>query len=143
MSTTANGNSDATQDKAPATPARTSRAKRTPAKAEAGLVKAETSSEVIVLADDTRLVPTDSLPNHRPVALSDIEVVGTLSSGGSGRPIVANTLQIASTDILPGHRPIAVSTLPIADGALLPGNRPIAPNDVVDPPAPVLMGYLD
>jgi hypothetical protein len=50
---------------------------------------------------------------------------------------------VANTDTLPGHRPIAVSTLPIADLHVLPGDRPIAPNDVIDPPAAVLMGYLD
>jgi hypothetical protein len=59
------------------------------------------------------------------------------------RPIMANTFEVATTDLLPGHRPVAVSTLPISDMNFLPGNRPIAPNDIVDPTPSVLMGYLD
>jgi hypothetical protein len=33
--------------------------------------------------------------------------------------------------------------LHIADLHVLPGDRPIAPNDIVDPPVSILMGYLD
>ena len=135
---TSNGNAD-TPDK-DTSPRRSSRAKRSP---EAGnLVKASGHGAVIVLEDETRLVETDTLPNHRPIALSTFEIVGTLDRAGV-RPIAANTFAIASTDLLPGHRPVAISTLPIADLHVLPGDRPIAPNDVIDPPAPVLMGYLD
>ena len=107
------------------------------------LVKAQDEGKeaVFVLSDSTRLVPTDSLPNHRPIALSEFTVVGSLDMAGD-RPIMADTFEIAG-DLLPGHRPIAVSTLPVSDLHFLPGNRPIAPNDVVDPPAPTLMGYLD
>ncbi|HIK45328.1 MAG TPA: hypothetical protein IGR64_10645 [Leptolyngbyaceae cyanobacterium M65_K2018_010] len=125
------------------TPRRSSRAargKRTTA--SGGLVKAEDHGAVIVLADNTRLVETDTLPNHRPIALSTFEIVGTLDRAGD-RPIAANTFEVATTDLLPGHRPIAVSDLPISDLHVLPGDRPIAPNDVIDPPAAVLMGYLD
>ena len=57
--------------------------------------------------------------------------------------IMANTFEVATTDLLPGHRPVAVSKLPVADLHFLPGNRPIASNDVVDPIPSVLMGYLD
>ncbi|MGD1905596.1 MAG: hypothetical protein ACFB0C_06320 [Leptolyngbyaceae cyanobacterium] len=107
------------------------------------IVKAEQEKgDVFVLDDHTRIVPIDSLPNHRPIALSEFQVVGTLNSAGS-RPIMADTLQVFSTDLLPGHRPVAVNTLPISDLDFLPNQRPIAPNDVVDPPAAVLMGYLD
>ncbi|NER81593.1 MAG: hypothetical protein F6K42_18915 [Leptolyngbya sp. SIO1D8] len=108
------------------------------------LVKAEDkgSSEMFVLDDNTRIVPTDDLPNHRPIALSEFSVVGSLDMAGN-RPIMADTVEVFATDLLPGHRPVAVSTLPISDLDFLPGNRPIAPNDVVDPPAPLLMGYLD
>ncbi len=106
------------------------------------LVKAEHHGAVIVLDDNTRLVETDTLPNHRPIALSTFQVVGSLDRAGD-RPIAANTFKIATTDTLPGHRPVAVSDLPIADLHVLPGDRPIAPNDVVDPPVAILMGYLD
>ena len=111
---------------------------------KSSIVKAESKGEpeVFVLNDSTRIVPTDSLPNHRPIALSEFTVVGSLNSAGE-RPIMADTIEIADIDLLPGHRPVAVSTLPISDIGFLPGNRPIAPNDVVDPPASVLMGYLD
>lgn len=145
MSTTnasGNSSSEATPEKAASTTSRSSRTKRV-TKPEAGLVKsAYGNGAVIVLADNTRLVQTDSLPNHRPIALSDFEVVGTLAGAGH-RPIAADSIQIANTDVLPGHRPIAVSDFPFSGEHLLPGNRPIAPNDVVDPPASVLMGYLD
>lgn len=122
--------------------AASARTKRQPVKA-GGLIKArEEEPAVIVLADNVRLIPTDYLPNHRPITASDFEVVATLDSSGR-RPIMADTFEISSLDTLPGHRPISVSTLPISDLHTLPGNRPIAPNDVVDPPASVLMGYLD
>jgi len=139
--TSSNDNAD-TPDKEETTSGRGSRssgrAKRQPK--EAGLVKAEIDhSSIIVLSDNTRLVETDSLPNHRPIALSNFEVVDWVG----GRPIAANTFQISTIDTLPGHRPIAVSDLPVADLHVLPGDRPIAPNDLVDPPASVLMGYLD
>ncbi|MEB3290297.1 MAG: hypothetical protein VKI82_10300 [Leptolyngbya sp.] len=121
-------------------PRRSSRGKRNTA--EGGLVKAGSSEVVFVLDDDTRLVETDTLPNHRPIALSTFEVVGTLDRAGV-RPIAANTFAVANTDLLPGHRPVAISTLPIADLHTLPGDRPIAPNDVIDPHPSILMGYLD
>ncbi|MEO1094236.1 MAG: hypothetical protein AAFX01_04995 [Cyanobacteria bacterium J06638_28] len=118
----------------------TSKSSRSKAKAEASIVKAEEqNSEVFVLDDNTRIVETDSLPNHRPIALSEFTVVGNLGA----RPIMADTFEVYATDLLPGHRPVAISTLPISDLNFLPGNRPIAPNDVVDPPGAVLMGYLD
>jgi len=122
-------------------PGRTARSK-SPASAGGGLVKAEGHGAVIVLEDNTRLVESDTLPNHRPIALSTFQVVGSLDRAGD-RPIAANTFEVSNTDTLPGHRPIAVSTLHIADLHVLPGDRPIAPNDVIDPPAAVLMGYLD
>ncbi|MBE7382596.1 MAG: hypothetical protein F6J95_014430 [Leptolyngbya sp. SIO1E4] len=108
------------------------------------LVKAQEpgNGEVFVLDDNTRIAPTDSLPNHRPIALSDFTVVGSLNMAGD-RPIMADTVEVFTTDLLPGHRPVAVSTLPISELDFLPGNRPIAPNDVVDPPPSILMGYLD
>ncbi len=123
---------------------RPSRASRSKASASTGggLVKAEGHGAVIVLEDNTRLVESDTLPNHRPIALSTFQVVGSLDRAGE-RPIAANTFEVANTDMLPGHRPIAVSTLPVSDLHGLPGDRPIAPNDVIDPPASILMGYLD
>ncbi len=109
------------------------------------LVKAEEKDSgqvVFVLNDSTSITPTEYLPNHRPVGLSEFEVVGSLDIAGN-RPIMANTFEVATTDLLPGHRPVAVSKLPVADLHFLPGNRPIASNDVVDPIPSVLMGYLD
>ena len=97
---------------------------------------------VFVLNDSTRLVPTEYLPNHRPIALSNFDVVGSLDMAGD-RPIMSNDFEVATTDMLPGHRPVAVSNLPISELNFLPGNRPIASNDVVDPIPSVLMGYLD
>jgi len=113
--------------------------------AKSDLVKAQEADRgevVFVLNDNTRIAPTEYLPNHRPIALSEFNVVGSLNMAGD-RPIMADTMEIFATDLLPGHRPVAVSTLAISELNFLPGNRPIAPNDVVDPPAAVLMGYLD
>lgn len=140
---TGNGTSD-TPEKENATPKSGTRsASRSKRSSSGGLVKAKANdAAVIMLEDHTRVVETDSLPNHRPITISDFEVVGSLDAAGV-RPIMANTFEIANIDTLPGHRPIAVSTLHIADLHFLPGNRPIAPNDVVDPPATILMGYLD
>lgn len=112
---------------------------------KASIVKAQErdNGEVVFVLDDcTRLVTTEYLPNHRPIALSDFNIVGSLDMAGA-RPIMSNTFEVATTDLLPGHRPVAVSTLPISDLNFLPGNRPIARNDVVDPVPSVLMGYLD
>jgi hypothetical protein len=136
-----NGSAD-TPEKEPAA-SRSTRGTRTKrAASTGGIVKASPkNSDVIVLADNTRLVETDSLPNHRPIALGTFEIVGTLDRAGD-RPIGANTFEISTTDTLPGHRPVGVSTLHIADIHTLPGDRPIADNEV-DPPASVLMGYLD
>ncbi len=106
-----------------------------------GLVKASSKNEIIELSDHTRVVESDSLPNHRPIALSNIDVVDSLSSAGR-RPIMGNSFEIANTDSLPGHRPVAVSTLVVSDIDSLPGHRPIASNDIDEDPA-TLMGYLD
>ena len=116
---------------------------RRPAKST--LVKADekdTGEVVFVLDDMTRITPTEYLPNHRPIALSEFHVVGSLDMAGD-RPIMSTEFEVATTDLLPGHRPVAVSTLPVSDLQFLPGNRPIAPNDIVDPTPAVLMGYLD
>ncbi|MEM9816935.1 MAG: hypothetical protein AAF827_11110 [Cyanobacteria bacterium P01_D01_bin.6] len=112
---------------------------------KSSLVKSEAKDAgevVFVLDDTTRITPTEYLPNHRPIALSEFEVVGSLDMAGE-RPIMSTGFEVATTDLLPGHRPVAVSTLPVSDLQFLPGNRPIAPNDVVDPTPAVLMGYLD
>lgn len=105
-----------------------------------GIVKAE-KSDIIVLEDNTRVVETNTLPNNRPITVSDVEVVHNLSSAGL-RPVMADSFEIASTDHLPGHRPVAVSTLVVSDLETLPGNRPIASNDI-DEDSSILMGYLD
>lgn len=138
---------DSTNGQAEAKPTGTSKATNgktttTRRQTKGSLVKAQEqeSTDVIVLADNTRVVPTDNLPNHRPIALSEFAVVGSL---GGNRPVMANEIEVFSTDLLPGHRPVAVSTLPISELDFLPGNRPIASNDVVDPPPSILMGYLD
>lgn len=136
-----NGTAD-TPEKEPAS--RSTRGSRKRASSsEGGIVKASPkNSDVMVLSDNTRVVETDTLPNHRPIALGTFEIVGTLDRAGT-RPIGANTFEISTTDTLPGHRPVAVSHLHIADIHTLPGDRPIAPNDEVDPPPSILMGYLD
>ncbi|MBW4484398.1 MAG: hypothetical protein KME14_17825 [Tildeniella torsiva UHER 1998/13D] len=138
-----NGSAD-TPEKEPARSTRGTRNKRSAA-SEGGIVKASPkNSDVLVLSDNTRVVETDSLPNHRPIALSNFEIVGTLGpSRPMGRPIGANTFEISTVDTLPGHRPVGVSTLHIADIHTLPGDRPIAPNDELDPHPSILMGYLD
>ena len=104
-----------------------------------GLVRAS-KNEIIELADHTRVFESDSLPNHRPISLSNMDVVDSLSSAGM-RPIMSSLFEISTTDSLPGHRPVAVSTLEISDLDTLPGHRPIASNDIDDPYT--LMGYLD
>ncbi|WP_017298618.1 hypothetical protein [Nodosilinea nodulosa] len=144
MTTTNDSNSGSadTPEKEPTRATRGTRTKRS-SSAGGGIVKASPeNSDVMVLADNTRVVETDTLPNHRPIALGTFEVVGTLDRAGT-RPIGANTFEISTIDTLPGHRPVAVSTLHIADIHTLPGDRPIAPNDEMDPPPSILMGYLD
>ncbi|PSN11128.1 hypothetical protein C7271_25045 [filamentous cyanobacterium CCP5] len=137
----ANGKADTPEKAEQSAPA--SRSKRSSSSRSAGIVKSDAKeSSIIVLEDQTRLLPTDYLPNHRPIEASDFEVVGTLDAAGM-RPIMSNGFEIADSNTLPGHRPIAMSTLQISDLHTLPGNRPIAPNDVIDPPAAALMGYLD
>lgn len=137
-----NGNTDTPAKETTQSSSRSSRSSRSKrqTKSEGGIVKANNQEALIVLSDNTRVVETDTLPNHRPIELSSFEIVGTLPGD---RPIAANTFEVATSDLLPGHRPVAVSNLPIADLHVLPGDRPIAPNDVVDPPPAVLMGYLD
>lgn len=108
--------------------------------AQGGLVKAE-KHEIIELSDHTRVVESDSLPNHRPITVGSLEVVDTLSSAGR-RPVMANSFEISTTDTLPGHRPVAVSRLKISDIDTLPGHRPIASNEIDEEPS-TLMGYLD
>ncbi len=124
---------------APAATAPAAKNAETP-EAKGGLVKAS-KNEIIELADHTRVIESDSLPNHRPIALSNIDVVDSLSSAGM-RPIMSGSFEISKTDTLPGHRPIAVSTLVISDLDVLPGHRPIANNDIDEEPH-ILMGYLD
>lgn len=134
---TETGTQDSTASK---TASSSSRPRKTPAGSgsNGGLVKAE-KREIIVLEDNTRVVEADSLPNHRPITVSEVEVVDTL---GAGRPIMADTFEIATTDTLPGHRPVAVSHLVVSESGMLPGNRPIASNDIDEAPSE-LMGYLD
>ncbi|PZV07907.1 MAG: hypothetical protein DCF32_06205 [Leptolyngbya sp.] len=141
--TTTNDSINGSADTPEKEPARTTRGNRKRAAAGGGIVKASPENgDVMVLADNTRVVETDTLPNHRPIALGTFEIVGTLDRAGV-RPIGANTFEISTIDTLPGHRPVAVSTLHIADIHTLPGDRPIAPNDDVDPHPSILMGYLD
>lgn len=141
--TTTNDSSNGSADTPEQEPTRSTRGNRKRAAATGGIVKASPKNgDVMVLSDDTRVVETDTLPNHRPIALGTFEIVGTLDRAGV-RPIGANTFEISTTDTLPGHRPVAVSTLHIADIHTLPGDRPIADNDDVDPHPSILMGYLD
>ncbi len=143
--TTTNDSSNGSADTPEKEPTRSGRSNRSKRAAAGGgdIVKAALSNhDVMVLADNTRVVETDSLPNHRPIALGTFEIVGTLDRAGT-RPIGANTFEISTTDTLPGHRPVGVSTLHIADIHTLPGDRPIADNDDVDPQPSILMGYLD
>jgi hypothetical protein len=105
-----------------------------------GLIKAP-KHEIMELADHTRVMESDSLPNGRPITLSNMDVVSSLTSAGQ-RPIMSDSFEVSTTDTLPGHRPIAVSTLVISDLDTLPGHRPIASNDI-DEDSPTLMGYLD
>lgn len=142
MTTTSNGHSETPEPEETKSVSTTNRSKRQSAKSS-GLVKAKGDNSGVILLDyDVRLLPTDYLPNKRPIEASELEVVATLDSAGQ-RPIMATSFQISPLDVLPGHRPIEVSTLVISDLHTLPGDRPIASNDVIDPPPPTLMGYLD
>ena len=105
-----------------------------------GLVRAP-KNEIMELPDHTRVVESDTLPNNRPISLSEIEVVDSMSSAGR-RPIMSNSFEISTTDTLPGHRPIAVDTHDFSNVDMLPGHRPIADNDSGEDPSS-LMGYLD
>lgn len=107
-----------------------------------GLVKSKKATSTLAILDvntNAQLVPTDSLPNHRPIAVSTLKVVNTLPGN---RPIMQDTLEIVNTDLLPGHRPIMASLLHSVTLDVLPGGRPIGPNEV-DPDSYTLMGYLD
>ncbi len=105
-----------------------------------GLVKAP-QHEVMELSDHSRVFESDSLPNHRPIELSNVEVVDSLSSAGI-RPVMSGAFEISTTNSLPGHRPVAVDTIDFSDIDSLPGHRPIASNDIDEDPG-TLMGYLD
>ncbi|HEY9761616.1 MAG TPA: hypothetical protein V6D07_03770 [Trichocoleus sp.] len=141
-SANSNGHSETPEQEDTKSVSTTNRAKRQSAKS-GGIVKAKgDDSDVILLDYNVRLIPTEYLPNKRPIEASDFEIVATLDSAGQ-RPIMATSFQISPMDVLPGHRPIEVSTLVISDLHTLPGDRPIARNDVIDPPPPTLMGYLD
>ncbi|MGB3296759.1 MAG: hypothetical protein WBA76_00720 [Phormidesmis sp.] len=140
-----NGNTKST------TGARTRKKATSPASAEdkknedtvekGGLVKAPKKSEIMELPDHARVYVSNSLPNHRPIELSNIDVVDSMSSSGI-RPVMSGAFEVANTDSLPGHRPVAVSTLDISDLDTLPGHRPIASNEIDEEPG-TLMGYLD
>ncbi|NJM99991.1 MAG: hypothetical protein HC800_25185 [Phormidesmis sp. RL_2_1] len=129
-----------TRKKTTVAPSTEDKAANSESASKGGLVKAS-KNEIMELSDHTRVVTSDSLPNHRPITLSSIDVVDSLSSAGI-RPVMANSFEVATIDSLPGHRPIAVSTLQISDLDVLPGHRPIASNDIDEEPA-TLMGYLD
>lgn len=97
--------------------------------------------EVVELMDHSRVFESDSLPNHRPIELSNVEVVDSLSSAGI-RPVMSGAFEISTVDSLPGHRPVAVDTIDFSDIDSLPGHRPIASNEIDEDPV-ILMGYLD
>ncbi len=81
---------------------------------------------------------SDTLPEHRPIALSTFKVVALLPGD---RPIAARHFDYLEGSDLPGQRPIAKSTLVYDENSTLPGGRPIAQNQ---PDASgKLMGYLD
>lgn len=110
------------------------------AASKGGLVKAP-QHEVMELSDHSRVFESDSLPNHRPIELSNVEVVDSLSSAGI-RPVMSGAFEISTTNSLPGHRPVAVDTIDFSDTDSLPGHRPIASNAIDEDPG-TLMGYLD
>ncbi|MEM9905104.1 MAG: hypothetical protein AAF921_08795 [Cyanobacteria bacterium P01_D01_bin.44] len=138
--TTENKNTDSSTKPPNGSNGRATRRKPTASQTKSGgLVKAK-KQDIIVLEDHTRVVETDSLPNHRPIELNDFEVVDTLNSAGN-RPVMADTFAIVTTDSLPGHRPVAANSIDFSHVDLLPGNRPVASNDIDNPAE--LMGYLD
>jgi hypothetical protein len=82
-----------------------------------------------------------SLPNHRPIESSHLEIVKTFSSVGSLRPITRSELKTEGHIILSGNRPIGARSLEISESYSVMGNRPVASNVIDDPRT--LMGYLD
>ncbi len=78
------------------------------------------------------------LPGDRPIAASEFQVVAMLSND---RPIAARHFDYVEDSDLPGHRPIAKSTLVYDETNLLPGGRPVASNQ--PDTSGGLMGYLD
>ncbi|MCS6814688.1 MAG: hypothetical protein NZ772_14130 [Cyanobacteria bacterium] len=98
---------------------------------------------------------SDTLPGHRPVALSTFKVAGLLPGDRpvaasdfhvvamlpNDRPIVARQFDYIEDSGLPGHRPIAKSTLVYDENNMLPGGRPVASNQ--PDASSSLMGYLD
>lgn len=84
---------------------------------------------------------SETLPNHRPIEDSHLNIVSTYTSVGSDRPVTASEMEISGTLSISGNRPIAASHLQISETYTVMGNRPVASNEIDD--ATTLMGYLD
>ena len=129
-----NGNTVTEPEKTTATKTPSSRTrKKEPAEVTALSVKGKSGA--------VHMHDSDTLPNHRPIEDSHLNIVSTFSSVGTDRPITAGEMEISSTLAISGNRPVAVSHLQISDTYTVMGNRPVASNDIDDPAA--LMGFLD
>jgi hypothetical protein len=92
------------------------------------------SSEVDIVKEDA------SYPGYRPVSAAHLVVVSDQTLPNH-RPIVKSGLVIVDTDTLPNHRPVVRSKFPLPGSESLPNHRPIASNQIDDPYE--LMGFLD
>lgn len=129
----------------------------TEAKAPA-LAKSEAAAKP---STSTLAVRPSSLPEHRPIGPSAINVASTFGGGlalrpievsslkivstyrsPEQRPIAADTLKIARIETMYGSRPVMVSTLKIDHIENAFGARPVASNQIDEEPI-LLMGYLD
>ena len=111
-----------------------------------------------VMPSDIEIAETISEAGVRPIAVSHLVLAGSFLNGRpieasaltvhemlpGDRPIFDSEFKMVEGALLPGNRPIMASSPELLAGSnLLPGNRPIANNDIVDPSAEILMGYLD
>jgi hypothetical protein len=135
-------------------PAARTRGKAT--KGEMSLRTAGQMAESPIGAGAIEIAETYSEAGIRPIAVSHLEVFGTILNG---RPIAASHLHVMDSSLpgqrpifasdmvfrdeltLPGGRPIIASDPHLMEASLLPGGRPIASNEIDD--SETLMGFLD
>ncbi len=117
----------------------------TPTETSTSSTKPEAAPLAVRSLSDTqgivRLTPSDTLPNHRPIAASNLVVRNVMRVAGSDRPITSSGFKVSSMIHDGGNRPVMASMLQVSEVYRVMGNRPVASNDIDD--AATLMGFLD